>query len=135
MSASRCSWPTPKARLSRTPDASGVRPRSSGEHNASSLGARRALGDARRLQEPLPNSTSRSPGSARTTRTRRHHYVDRYAVIALEDPRVCNMVRNHLARAISDAGWSQFVNILEPKAESAGVRIYKIALHFASQLC
>jgi putative transposase len=64
------------------------------------------------------------------------HYVDRYAVVAVEDFQVCNMVKNHhLARAISDAGWSQFVNILELKAERAGVRVYKIAAHFTSQLC
>jgi putative transposase len=32
-------------------------------------------------------------------------YVDKYAVLAVEDLRVCNMVKNHhLARAISDAG-------------------------------
>jgi putative transposase len=64
------------------------------------------------------------------------HYVDRYAVVAVEDLRVCDMVKNHhLARAISDAGWSQFVNILELKAESAGVRVYKIAPQFTSQVC
>jgi putative transposase len=63
-------------------------------------------------------------------------YVDKYAVLAVEDLRVCNMVKNHhLARAISDAGWSQFVNILCLKAESAGCRMYKVAPHFTSQLC
>jgi putative transposase len=63
-------------------------------------------------------------------------YVDKYAVLAVEDLRVCNMVKNHhLARAISDAGWSQFVNILCLKAESAGCRVYKVAPHFTSQLC
>jgi putative transposase len=63
-------------------------------------------------------------------------YVDKYAVLAVEDLRVCNMVKNrHLARAISDAGWSQFVNILRLKAESAGCRVYKVAPHRTSQIC
>jgi len=63
-------------------------------------------------------------------------YVDRYAVIAVEDLNVCGMVKNHyLARAISDAGWSSFINMLDFKAESAGVRVYKVPPHFTSQLC
>lgn len=63
-------------------------------------------------------------------------YVDRYAVIAVEDLRVSNMVKNHhLARSICDAGWSQFIEILESKAESAGCQVYKVAPHFTSQLC
>jgi putative transposase len=67
---------------------------------------------------------------------RAREYVDKYAVLAVEDLRVCNMVKNrHLARAISDAGWSQFVNILCLKAEEAGCRVYKIAPQFTSQIC
>jgi putative transposase len=63
-------------------------------------------------------------------------YVDRYATIAVEDLRVCNMVKDHhLARAISDAGWSQFVEILDSKAESAGCQVYKVPPHFTSKLC
>jgi putative transposase len=63
-------------------------------------------------------------------------YVDKYAVLAVEDLRVSNMVKNHhLARAISDAGWSQFVNILCLKAEEAGCRVYKVAPHLTSQIC
>jgi putative transposase len=67
---------------------------------------------------------------------RAREYVDKYAVVAVEDLRVCNMLKNHnLARAINDAGWSQFVNILCLKAESAGCRVYKVAPHLTSQLC
>lgn len=63
-------------------------------------------------------------------------YVDQYAVIAVEDLNVCNMVKNHhLARAISDAGWSNFVTILCFKAEEAGCRVYRVPPHFTSQLC
>jgi putative transposase len=67
---------------------------------------------------------------------RAREYVDKYAVLAVEDLRVCNMTKNrHLARAISDAGWSQFVNILCLKAEEAGCRVYKVAPQFTSQIC
>lgn len=63
-------------------------------------------------------------------------YVDRYAVIAVDDLRISKMVKNHrLARAISDAGWAQFVNIFELEAESAGGQVYKLAPQFPSQLC
>jgi putative transposase len=96
-------------------------------------GSRRRKKAARAVaKQHLKVSRQRKDHAHKTAR----HYVDRYAVVALEDLRVCNMVKNHhLARAISDAGWSQFVNILELKAESAGVRVYKIAPHFTSQLC
>lgn len=57
-------------------------------------------------------------------------------MVAVEELQVSNMIKNrHLARAISDAGWSQFVNILCLKAESAGCRVYKVAPHFTSQMC
>ena len=63
-------------------------------------------------------------------------YLGRYAVIVVEDLDTCNMVRNHhLAKAITDAGWSKFVSILELKAESAGVRVYRVPPHFTSQRC
>ena len=47
--------------------------------------------------------------------------------LAIEDLAVSNMVKNHnLAQAISDAGWSTFVTILEYKAEWYGKNILKI---------
>jgi putative transposase len=96
-------------------------------------GSQRRKKAARALaKEHLKVSRQRRDHAHKTAR----RYVDRYAVLTVEDLRVCNMVKNHyLARAISDAGWSQFVNILELKAEGAGVRVYKIPPHFTSQLC
>ena len=42
-----------------------------------------------------------------------------------EDLRVANMVQNHhLAKSISDAGWSAFLTILAFKAASAGKRVH-----------
>ena len=64
------------------------------------------------------------------------YYVDRYAFIAVEDLRVENMLKNrYLARAIADAGWSAFKNILVLKAEEAGVRVVEVPPHFTSQRC
>jgi putative transposase len=63
-------------------------------------------------------------------------YVDKYAFIAVEDLRVSNMLKNHrLAKAIADAGWSAFKNLLMLKAESAGARVVEVPARFTSQRC
>ena len=47
--------------------------------------------------------------------------VDAYDTIYHEDLAVANMVKNHkLAKAITDAAWSQFIVVLTSKAEGAG---------------
>src|SRR4029077_7413232 len=59
-----------------------------------------------------------------------------YDVIYHEDLRVANMVQNHhLAKSISDAGWSAFLTILAFKAASAGKRVQAINPAFTSQVC
>lgn len=63
-------------------------------------------------------------------------YVDNYAFIAVEDLRVSNMLKNHhLAKAIADASWSTFKNLLCLKAEEAGCRVVEVPPHFTSQRC
>jgi len=53
--------------------------------------------------------------------------------IHIEDLAIRNMVRNHrLAKSISDAGWNQFVNMLEYKGMWYGCNIYKIDRFFPS---
>lgn len=62
--------------------------------------------------------------------------VRRYDRIAVEDLNVSVMVKNrHLAKAISDSGWMQFVQILSDKAEWAGREVVKVNPHNTSQKC
>jgi putative transposase len=77
----------------------------------------------------------------RRERTDFHHktalaLVRAYDVIYHEDLQVHNMVRNHhLAKSISDAGWSAFLTILTFKAASAGKRVVAVDPAFTSQMC
>ncbi|HEV2461487.1 MAG TPA: transposase, partial [Ktedonobacterales bacterium] len=62
--------------------------------------------------------------------------VRQYDTIYHENLRVANMVKNHhLAKSISDAGWSGFLTILAFKAASAGKRVVGVDPAFTSQRC
>jgi len=57
-------------------------------------------------------------------------------VIYHEDLQTANMVRNHhLAKSISDAGWSAFLSILSFKAACAGRSVVAVTPAFTSQRC
>ena len=70
-----------------------------------------------------------------------HHKLARtlvqpYDTIYYKDLRVRNMVQNHhLAKSISDAGWSAFLIILTVKAANAGKRVQAVHPAFTSQAC
>jgi len=54
-------------------------------------------------------------------------YVNHYDVICVEDLKIANMVRNHnFAQKILDASWGKFLQLLECKADRAGVRVVKV---------
>jgi putative transposase len=63
-------------------------------------------------------------------------YVENYQHMAVEDLNVCGMLKSHsLAKSISDASWSAFLDILSHKAERAGHRVIRVSPHFTSQQC
>lgn len=77
----------------------------------------------------------------RNLRHEHHHQtalflIRLYGLIGVEGLRVANMLKNHsLARAISDAGWAGFVNVLRCKAERAGAEVVTVNPAWTSQEC
>jgi len=65
-----------------------------------------------------------------------HRLISRYDVIALEDLRIKNMVRNHhLSKSILDAGWNYLTQKLKGKAESAGRLVEFVPAAYTSKTC
>ena len=66
-----------------------------------------------------------------------HKLINENQVICLEDLNVRGLLRNHyLALSISDAGWSEFVSMLQYKADWYGRTIQKIDRFYpSSQIC
>ena len=57
-------------------------------------------------------------------------------IVAFEDLKVRNMVRNHrLAKSISDAGWTQFRVWVEYFGKVFGVATVAVSPHYTSQKC
>jgi putative transposase len=79
--------------------------------------------------------------SVRRQRQDFHHktalaLVRQYDTVYHEDLQVRNMVQNHhLAKSISDAGWSAFLGILAYKAACAGRQVIAVNPAFTSQIC
>ena len=77
----------------------------------------------------------------RNLRHEHHHQtalflIRLYGLIGVESLSVANMLKNpHLARAISDAGWAGFVNVLRCKAERAGAEVVAVNPRGTSQEC
>ncbi|MDG7018500.1 MAG: transposase [Nitrososphaerota archaeon] len=59
-----------------------------------------------------------------------------HSLIAFEDLRVRNTVRNHtLAKSIHDAGWSQLVRFAEYKGSKAGKPVVRVPAAYSTQEC
>jgi putative transposase len=101
--------------------------------------ARRKRGSHRRRK--AVNVLARAHQTVRRQRADFHHktalaLVQQYDTIYHEDLQVAHLVRNrHLAKSISDAGWSGFLTILSNKAASAGREVLAVDPAFTSQTC
>ena len=63
-------------------------------------------------------------------------YIDSYGIIAVEDLEIRGLIRiSYNARNIHDASWSNFLQMLEYKAESAGIRLVKVEPRGTTQMC
>jgi putative transposase len=64
------------------------------------------------------------------------HDAEGWSRIGVEDLNVAGMVKNHhLAKSISDAGWSAFLSILSFKAACAGRSVVAVPPAYTSQTC
>jgi len=65
-----------------------------------------------------------------------NHLVKQYDLIAIEDLKPTNMVRNkHLSKSILDAGWGYFRERLNIKAVDAGCAVVAVNPAYTSQTC
>lgn len=62
-----------------------------------------------------------------------HRIINGFGTIKLENLNVCGMLKNHhLAKSISDSGWSRFGTFLEYKGQWTGSRVERVDRYFAS---
>jgi putative transposase len=101
--------------------------------------SRRKKGSARRRK--AVTLLARAHLKVKRQRADFHHKVALQLVrandtIYHEDLQTANMLKNHhLAKSISDAGWSTFLNILSAKAAYAGRRVIAVPPAYTSQTC
>ena len=64
------------------------------------------------------------------------YYVNNYSLIVVEDLKFQNLIQNNkLSIHIIDSSWAKFIQMLEYKAESAGVQIIKVNPRGTTQKC
>ena len=102
--------------------------------------ARRNKGSTRRekakyhLQEEWKHVTNQSNDFMHKLSDKLAH--GGYTSFAVEELHINNMVRNHrLAQSIQNASWNRFINMLSYKAESAGMKVYKVDARNTSKEC
>lgn len=92
----------------------------------------------RKKQKLIVNKTYRK---IRNQRKDFHHKLSRklvneYDLICFEDLNIKNMMKEGLYnKSINDAGWNQFLQMIEYKAEEAGIQILKVNPSYTSINC
>ncbi|MEO0967891.1 MAG: transposase, partial [Cyanobacteria bacterium J06639_18] len=61
--------------------------------------------------------------------------LDKHDVIAVEKLNIKGLAKTRLAKSIHDAGWGQFINILENKAANAGLLVVPVKPNGTGQEC
>ncbi len=61
--------------------------------------------------------------------------VRAYGLIAVEDLNIKGLHRSHVAKSMGDAGWAQFLHMLEYKAERASALVVRVNPAGTSQTC
>jgi len=61
--------------------------------------------------------------------------VREYSLVAVEDLNVGGLCRSHVSKSMADAGWAQFLSMLEYKAERAGTLVVRVDPNGTSQIC
>jgi putative transposase len=61
--------------------------------------------------------------------------VGQYGTLYVEDLNIKGLSRSMLARSVHDAGWRDFLTILEYKAAEAGAQVVTVAPRGTSQTC
>lgn len=113
--------------------------------------ARKLAREQRRLSRKMPRSRNRDKARVRVARVHEHianirkdflhklstRLVIENQVIAVEDLKIKNMMRNHhLAKAIADVSWSEFFRQLAYKTELHGSTLLKVDTFYpSSQTC
>lgn len=82
----------------------------------------------------------RAHAHVRNQRSDFHHKISRwlvnnYGTIAVEDLNVKGLAQGMLAKSVTDAGWSAFLQKLSYKAEDAGRELWKVDPRGTSQRC
>lgn len=61
--------------------------------------------------------------------------VQEFGLIAVEDLNIRGLAKSHVSKSITDAGWAQFLSMLEYKSEEHGAKFIKVNARNTSQIC